>query len=140
MEENNIIICENCYEENDSNRATCKNCGATLYDNIKNKSKTSSKNEKNQEKFNNQNENNIEYVETYSNSVAKSFKNWSKGVLIVGAIIMVIMIIVAIADGTGLLFIGAILEFGVFIGMSLFLSAIAEIIQKLQNIEDNTRK
>lgn len=31
--ENNVIICENCYEENEGTRKTCKNCGAKLYKN-----------------------------------------------------------------------------------------------------------
>ena len=39
MEENNIIICENCYEENEKNSKTCKNCGAQLYKNNEEKGK-----------------------------------------------------------------------------------------------------
>ncbi len=31
MNENNIIICENCYEENEKTRTTCKKCGVKLY-------------------------------------------------------------------------------------------------------------
>lgn len=34
MEENNIIICEKCYEENEGTRSTCKKCGAKLYKNV----------------------------------------------------------------------------------------------------------
>ena len=33
IEDNNIIICENCYTENERTRKTCKNCGAKLYKN-----------------------------------------------------------------------------------------------------------
>lgn len=33
MEEENIVICEKCYEENELTRDTCKNCGAKLYKN-----------------------------------------------------------------------------------------------------------
>lgn len=33
MENNGIIICEKCYEENESTRTTCKACGAKLYKN-----------------------------------------------------------------------------------------------------------
>lgn len=31
----NVIICENCYEENEPTRKTCKNCGANLYKNYR---------------------------------------------------------------------------------------------------------
>lgn len=31
MKDNEIIICENCYEENEITRTTCKNCGDKLY-------------------------------------------------------------------------------------------------------------
>lgn len=31
IRKDNVIICENCYEENEATRTTCKNCGAKLY-------------------------------------------------------------------------------------------------------------
>ena len=31
MEEDDVIICEKCYEENESTRNICKRCGAKLY-------------------------------------------------------------------------------------------------------------
>ena len=31
IKNDNVIICENCYEENEATRTTCKNCGAKLY-------------------------------------------------------------------------------------------------------------
>ena len=76
----------------------------------------------------------------YSNPVAQSFKSWSNGVLIVGVLILIVMIVISAILESGYVFIGAILGFTVFIANSLILSAVAEIIQKLQNIEDNTRK
>ena len=33
MNDNEIIICANCYEENENTRTTCKKCGAKLYNN-----------------------------------------------------------------------------------------------------------
>lgn len=39
IKSDNVIICENCYEENEASRNTCKNCGSKLYKN------NSSKNE-----------------------------------------------------------------------------------------------
>lgn len=84
----------------------------------------------------------------YSNSVAKSFKEWCERVKKLGVFVLVIMIIGAIIAGAssseiGVFFavcIGAFLVYSIFIANSLILSAVAEIIQKLQNIEDNTRK
>ena len=31
IKNDDVIICENCYEENETTRTTCKNCGAKLY-------------------------------------------------------------------------------------------------------------
>lgn len=76
----------------------------------------------------------------YTNAVAHSFKNWSNGVLIVGIIVLIIIIIVSIIVKSIYVFISAWCVYSVFIANALILSAIAEIIQKLQNIEDNTRK
>lgn len=51
MEENNVIICENCYEENEITRDTCKNCGEKLYkDNITNSNNEVLKNNRNQKR------------------------------------------------------------------------------------------
>ena len=35
MKNNNVIICEKCYEENEGSRTTCKNCNSPLYNNEK---------------------------------------------------------------------------------------------------------
>lgn len=43
MNENNIIICENCYEENEETRTNCRNCGAKLYNNNKEKEEITKK-------------------------------------------------------------------------------------------------
>lgn len=47
--ENNIIVCENCYEENEATRKTCKNCGAKLYKNRNMKSEPITENDTNEE-------------------------------------------------------------------------------------------
>lgn len=79
-------------------------------------------------------------INNYSNSVALSFKKWSNRVLIVGVVILIIMIIASIIMQNIYVFIGSIVLYAVFGANSLILSAVAEIIQKLQNIEDNTKK
>lgn len=35
MEVNNIVVCGECYEENEVTRKTCEFCGAKLYNNLK---------------------------------------------------------------------------------------------------------
>ena len=83
---------------------------------------------------------NITIREAYSNPVAKSFKNWSNRVQILGILILIIMIIGSLVIQNIYVFWSSLCVYGVFVASSLFLSAIAEIIQKLQNIEENTRK
>ncbi len=46
MEENNIIICSNCYEENVYGAKTCQKCGAKIYYNDENEIKDVTENEK----------------------------------------------------------------------------------------------
>lgn len=76
----------------------------------------------------------------YTNDVAYSFKKWSNGILTLGVIILIILIVVSIKIESLYLFIGAWGIFSVFVANSLILLAVAEIIQKLQNIENNTNK
>ncbi len=137
MEKNDIIICENCYEENESSRTTCKNCGAKLY-----KRKIIKDNE------------NDEQEEIYEEKNA-SFFNITKGnnnvatvVKIIGWIEIVCGVILGIILGNtyelgyyrtefnGGLCLGIIIA-GIIIGT--FIIGFGEIIQKLQNIENNTK-
>ena len=128
--EDNIIICENCYEENEATRKTCKNCGAKLYKNEEKKSKKSAEDVIN--------EKNDDYIEnnyyTKQNKVALVIKV----IAIVGAIIGIIASC-SMFESTyteGMAIIGIIAS---IIG-GIFSYALGEIIQKLQNIEDNTMK
>lgn len=127
--EDNIIICENCYEENEATRKTCKNCGAKLYKNRNMKSETITENNTNEE-----NDDFIENGYQKENKVALSIKVIS----IVGAVIGVIAScsMFALSYTEGIAIIGII---GSLIG-GVFIYALGEIIQKLQNIEDNIIK
>lgn len=127
--ENNIIICENCYEENEATRKTCKNCGEKLYKNRNMKSEPITEN--------NTNEENDDYIENgyqKENKVALAIKVIS----IVGAVIGVIAScsMFALSYTEGIAIIGIIAS---VIG-GVFSYALGEIIQKLQNIENNTKK
>ena len=122
----NIIICENCYEENEITRRNCKNCGAKLYRNninIKNV----------QENDDNENENSI--TDNYyhnENKIALTIK--------VIAIISLILGILASLSLLTLNYSGIIVIIGIIASIisSVFIYALGEIIQKLQNIENNT--
>lgn len=124
----NIIICENCYEENEITRRNCKNCGAKLYRNninIKNV----------QENDDNENENSI--TDNYyhnENKIALAIK-----------VIAIISLILGILASLSLLTLndsGIIIIIGIIASIisSVFVYALGEIIQKLENIEDNTKK
>ena len=76
----------------------------------------------------------------YTNEVAKSFKNWSNRVQTLGIIVLIIIIITSLFVQNVYVFICSFVVYGMFVAISLFLSAVAEIIQKLQNIEDNISK
>jgi len=76
----------------------------------------------------------------YSNTVALAFKKWSNRVSILGIIILILLIITSIIMQNIYVFIGSIVLYAVLVANSLILLAVAEIIQKLQNIENNTRK
>ena len=147
MEDNEVIICANCYEENKKGQKRCYNCGAALYYNGLKEieeldvEKVEDRNEKNivkEQETKRIYEQKIERND-YTNSVAKSFKNWSYGVLVIGVITFFICLIATIDLGAAFIIAAFFLLF-TFIANALILSAVAEIIQKLQNIEDNTKR
>lgn len=68
IKSDNVIICENCYEENEASRNTCKNCGSKLYKN------NSSKNEEQINNNYNEEYQQKQYSEkSYTNKVASKF-------------------------------------------------------------------
>jgi len=81
---------------------------------------------------------------SYTNVVANDFRVWSRNVNILGIIIAVIFVAMVFIINDSIytisLFISAFVAYCLFKATSLILSAVAEIIQKLQNIENNTRK
>ena len=130
MNENNIIICENCYEENEKTRTTCKKCGVKLYlqEELKNESirEESTENEDIRDKM----------IDNFTNTNKVSLV--IKVIAIVGAVIGIIygctLFDSAYTENLGIVYII------VSIISAVFVYALGEIIQKLQNIEDNTRK
>lgn len=146
MEENNVIICENCYEENEITRDTCKNCGEKLYKN------NIEKNVKENTKINKKNVNKVKETRNYKEEYHYITQNNNKtatAVKLIGCLEIICGFILGIVLGdifetgyyykefnTGLC-IGCIVA-GFITG--IFILGFGEIIQKLQNIEDNTRK
>lgn len=128
IKSNNIIICENCYEENEITRTTCKNCGAKLYRNNINI-------ETMKEEVNGKNENDITDNNYYNeNKIALAIK-----------VIAIISFVLGILASLSLLTLndsGMIVIIGIIatIISSVFIYSLGEIVQKLQNIEDNTKK
>lgn len=135
MEENNIIICENCYEENQANSTTCKNCGAKLYHN----EETKESSEKNNVS---KNENNVdnEYIntdETSTNKVAFKFlivvnimKILGYGASIIGFIAFMVQ------DEGGFAFLTLIVGAITTWLSTLLFEAIAEGLQLLEDIKN----
>mgnify|MGYP000041833151 CR=1 FL=1 len=131
IKSDNVIICENCYEENEASRNTCKNCGSKLYKN------NSSKNEEQKNSYNERYNTNISYTE--NNKMAK--------ILRVVAIIEIVcgFIVGAILGDT--FEIGYDYNWGLCIGIivagvinGIFILGFAEIIQLLQDIKSKTKK
>ena len=127
IKSDNVIICENCYEENEASRNTCKNCGSKLYKN------NSSKNEEQKNSYNERYNTNISYTE--NNKMAK--------ILRVVAIIEIVcgFIVGAILGDT--FEIGYDYNWGLCIGIivasfinGIFILGFAEVIQLLQDIKD----
>lgn len=131
IKSDNVIICENCYEENEESRNTCKNCGSKLYKN------NSSKNEEQKNSYNERYNTNISYTE--NNKMAK--------ILRVVAIIEIVcgFIVGAILGDT--FEIGYDYNWGLCIGIivagvinGIFILGFAEIIQLLQDIKSKIKK
>ena len=131
IKSDNVIICENCYEENEASRNTCKNCGSKLYKN------NSSKNEEQKNSYNERYNTNISYTE--NNKMAK--------ILRVVAIIEIVcgFIVGAILGDT--FEIGYDYNWGLCIGIivagvinGIFILGFAEIIQLLQDIKSKIKK
>lgn len=137
MEENNIIICENCYEENESTRATCRNCGARLYKNgIKENNKDTFDGVQ-KEVRSNQKE--IDYVDSSnsSNTVAKKFilvVTIMKFIGYLGAVIVAIVFMSMDEVGIGILS-GIITTIITWLSTLIF-EAIAEALNLLQDIKN----
>lgn len=126
MNENNIIICENCYEENEKTRTTCKKCGVKLYrqEELKNESirEESTENEDIRDKM-------MGHF-TNTNKVALAIKV----IAIVGAVIGVIygcsLFDSAYTEEIGIIYII------VSIISAVFIYALGEIIQLLEDIKN----
>lgn len=128
--EDNIIICENCYEENEATRKTCKNCGAKLYKNRNSKTEKITENIVSEE--------NDDYTENNSYVKQNKVALVIKVIAVVGAVVGIIascrMFEASYTEDMAVIGIIASVIGGVFS------YALGEIIQKLQNIENNTNK
>ncbi len=135
MENENIIICENCYEENQSNRTICKNCGAKLYHNEESKSSSEKKKVSKKEKYIDNEDINTE--DDTTNKVAFKFlivinimKLLGYGASIIGFIVWLNL------EETGSAFLCLILgAIGTWLSTLIF-EAIAEGLNLLQKIVD----
>lgn len=128
IKSNNVIICENCYEENEITRTTCKNCGAKLY-----KNNINIKNVK--EEFDDETENDIKDNNYYNeNKIALAIKVIAIISFILG--ILASLLLLTLIDSGIIVIIGIVAT----IISSVFIYSLGEIVQKLQNIEDNTKK
>ena len=143
---NNIIICEKCYEENEATRTTCKSCGAKLYKNNTNHLITlytfknnTTRNSKNEEK-------NYNYKENYNTNMDSTEINKMAKMLRVIAVIEIIcgfIVGVALGDTFGVGYYGYDFNWGLCIGIivasfisGIFVLGFAEVIQLLQDIKD----
>lgn len=133
--EDNVIICENCYEENEITRTTCKNCGAKLYRNRNMKSNEDREYEREQ-KSNIENEMfQTETIYVENNKIAVTLRVVAIIEIIGGFILGVIL---------GNTFeIGYDFNWGLFVGTviagfisGIFILGFAEVIQLLQDIKD----
>lgn len=139
MEESNIIICEKCYEENESTRNTCKKCGAKLYkNNAENNAKDGSTKKKSIPKKDNDVKE-VEYIDSSnsSNTVAEKFilvVMITKFIGYIGAVILAIVFIGNGEPGLGILA-GIVIAIATWFSTLLF-EAIAEGLNLLQDIKN----
>lgn len=142
MDESNIIICENCYEENESTRTTCKNCGAKLYHNnnesyADTQSKSTNNNTKNYQRKQ-------EYIDSSnsSNRVASKFTLVVTIVKFIGYIGAIIVAIVMMSIDEDMIGLGILIGIAVAIATwfsTLFFEAIAEGLNLLQDIKNKLK-
>lgn len=139
---NNIIICENCYEENEATRVTCTSCGAKLYKNSNEKDIKEDTNVNKKMPNTNKATNNFKAGYYYSN---RNNNKTAIAVQIIGWLEIICGFILGIVLGntfetgyyyrefnTGLC-IGSIVG-SIIIGV--FILGFGEIIQLLQDIKD----
>lgn len=128
--EDNIIICENCYEENEVTRKICKNCGTKLYRN--GIDENAKKQIKNDDEYMNYKISNSYY--TNENKIALAIKV----IAIISAVLGILasLLLLTLDDNGIIVMIGIVAT----IISSVFIYALGEIIQKLENIDNNTRK
>ena len=125
IKSDNVIICENCYEENEATRTTCKNCGAKLYrGGLGGKVQSRATEQKND----------------YSGNYYKKDNTVALAIKIISIVASVIGVIASLTlFGSSYTEDLAIIYLIVSIVGGIFSYALGEIIQKLQNIEDNTK-
>lgn len=130
--DDNIIICENCYTENEGTKTYCKKCGSKLYNNnVENGISTDKEPEKEINRNNYEEEN--------------SFFESKNNVALIIKVLSILGGIIGFGYGCSLFDSSYTEELGIVyiivsIVSAIFVYALGEIIQKLQNIEDNTRK
>lgn len=87
------------------------------------------------------NQGNDQKENSYTNTVASDFKVWSRNVNAIGIFIAIILLVFSISNSMNeTTFVIAFFVYCSFKATSLLLLAIAEIIQKLQNIEDKINR
>ena len=134
IKNDNVIICENCYEENEATRTTCKNCGAKLYKRgIEGKTK-----EPINESYNT---NNNSYYDN-NNKIAMILRVFAIIEIVAGFIVGGIL-----GDTFGVGYRGYDFNWGLFVGIvvagfmiGIFILGFAEIIQLLQDIKYKIKK
>lgn len=131
MEENNIIICEHCYEENETTRNTCKSCGAKLYKGKETKDNRQSEEYLGEERTN-ISTNDIEI----ENPVAQKFSLVVNVIKVIGYVSAIILACYLWSESENFLFGGGV---GISIAIATWLSilifeAIAEGLNLLQEI------
>ena len=142
MEESNIVICENCYEENEATRLNCKKCGNRIYKNEDIKSEAKTKINQKGDSGENHNINEMEYTNASnsSNEVAEKFMIVVMLIKVIGysaAFILGLSTMMDLNFWSGLLVAGGI-AVGVWLSTLLY-EAIAEGLNLLQDIKNKLK-
>lgn len=131
IKSDNVIICENCYEENEASRNTCKNCGSKLYKN------NTTENEK---------QRNNSYNEKYKTNISYTENNKMAMILRVVAVAEIVCGFIAGAILGDTFEIGYDYNWGLCIGIivagfinGIFILGFAEVIQLLQDIKSKIK-